>query len=346
MTNFAIEAEALTKRFGRTQALAGVDLAVRAGTVLGVLDAVLANRLEHAHAPAVPDPLQQRLVDQRREQGRDVGRRDAFVRADRFRALDDDAGREDRDALDQQALGLGEQLPAPLHDRAQRAVTGQCGAAAAGEQPEPIGEPCLDDLHLAELDVCADPVDDGCGPQLAQACGGRVEPGSGIGERRAAPQRERLAKDPRRDRRIAVPERSPAVRRQRVEAGRVDVLRSDRQPITRSRLLDRGGLVERAPQPRDEGLQRVHLVRGRALAPDGSNQGRRGDGPAGVESESHEHGPQARPGDLDGIPAVVANLERTEDPHLHAPTVPRGTISSCAAKPFASGPAAAPMCTT
>ena len=34
---FAIEAEGLTKRFGNTQALAGVDLAAREGTVLGVL---------------------------------------------------------------------------------------------------------------------------------------------------------------------------------------------------------------------------------------------------------------------------------------------------------------------
>jgi oleandomycin transport system ATP-binding protein len=37
MTTYAIEAHALTKRFGKTQALAGVDLAVREGTVLGVL---------------------------------------------------------------------------------------------------------------------------------------------------------------------------------------------------------------------------------------------------------------------------------------------------------------------
>src|SRR5213082_1356495 len=36
MTN-AIEAVGLTKRFGKTQALAGVDLAAREGTVLGVL---------------------------------------------------------------------------------------------------------------------------------------------------------------------------------------------------------------------------------------------------------------------------------------------------------------------
>jgi oleandomycin transport system ATP-binding protein len=37
MTTFAFEAEGLVKRFGKTTALAGIDLAARQGTVLGVL---------------------------------------------------------------------------------------------------------------------------------------------------------------------------------------------------------------------------------------------------------------------------------------------------------------------
>jgi oleandomycin transport system ATP-binding protein len=37
MTDLAIEATGLTKSFGTTKALAGVDLAARTGTVLGVL---------------------------------------------------------------------------------------------------------------------------------------------------------------------------------------------------------------------------------------------------------------------------------------------------------------------
>jgi oleandomycin transport system ATP-binding protein len=37
MTTYAIEAEGLTKRFGSTTALAGVDLAVPAGSIVGVL---------------------------------------------------------------------------------------------------------------------------------------------------------------------------------------------------------------------------------------------------------------------------------------------------------------------
>src|ERR1700761_4771355 len=36
-TDLMIEAEGLTKRYGETQALAGVDFAVPAGTILGVL---------------------------------------------------------------------------------------------------------------------------------------------------------------------------------------------------------------------------------------------------------------------------------------------------------------------
>ena len=41
-------------------------------------------------------------------------------------------------------LGVGEQVPAPLDDRAQRAVPWHGGPAAAGEQPEPVGEPGRD----------------------------------------------------------------------------------------------------------------------------------------------------------------------------------------------------------
>src|SRR5579875_2552903 len=37
MSEYAIQAEGLVKRFGKTTALAGVDLSVRRGTVLGLL---------------------------------------------------------------------------------------------------------------------------------------------------------------------------------------------------------------------------------------------------------------------------------------------------------------------
>ena len=51
------------------------------------------------------------------------------------------AGREDRQLLGQACARRGQQVPAPLDDRAQRAVPGQRGAAAAGQQPEAVGQP-------------------------------------------------------------------------------------------------------------------------------------------------------------------------------------------------------------
>jgi ATPase subunit of ABC transporter with duplicated ATPase domains len=51
MTN-AIEAQGLTKRFGDTQALAGVHLAAREGTVLGVLGPYGAGRTTAVRVPA------------------------------------------------------------------------------------------------------------------------------------------------------------------------------------------------------------------------------------------------------------------------------------------------------
>ena len=54
------------------------------------------------------------------------------------------ARREHRQPLREQPLGAGEQVPAPLDDGAQRAVPGQAGAVAAGQQPEAVGEPPSD----------------------------------------------------------------------------------------------------------------------------------------------------------------------------------------------------------
>ena len=107
------------------------------------LGAVLADGLEHPVAQAVVglDP-QQRLVDERVEQVGDVGgvepgrRRDRAPRTRRWRRR----GRP-RAARRAARSSSREQVPAPLHDGAQRAVPGHRRAAAAGEQPEPVAEP-------------------------------------------------------------------------------------------------------------------------------------------------------------------------------------------------------------
>ncbi len=107
-------------------------------------DAELADRLEHADAVPVAHPLEQRLVDQRGEQVGDVTGRELVVGAHRRRAVPDGAGGKDREPLDQPALGVRQQLPAPLDDGVQRAVPRQCGAAAAGQQPEAVVQPRRD----------------------------------------------------------------------------------------------------------------------------------------------------------------------------------------------------------
>ena len=111
-----------------------------------LLRAVLADRLEHPQPRPVGDRLQQRLVDQGRQQLIGLARAEFPVGAAAARAHGGDRGggrpgREDGEPLGEQPLGGGEQLPAPLDDGAQRAVPRQRGAAAAGEQPEPVGQP-------------------------------------------------------------------------------------------------------------------------------------------------------------------------------------------------------------
>ena len=54
------------------------------------------------------------------------------------------AGKTENRSASSPPLGGGEQLPAPLDDGAQRAVPWQRRAAAAGEQPELVGEPTGD----------------------------------------------------------------------------------------------------------------------------------------------------------------------------------------------------------
>jgi hypothetical protein len=73
--------------------------------------AVFADRLEHA--VSVIGGLEQRLVDQGGQQVQDVG-----VGAHRLGAVRCGARREDREPLDEGALGVAEQIPAPRDDRA------------------------------------------------------------------------------------------------------------------------------------------------------------------------------------------------------------------------------------
>ena len=107
------------------------------------LDAVLAEGLEHPESRFVAAHRhQQRLVGERR---RAASRRPSPASDDgggARRPVTPPGKTASRSARSRSASV--EKVPAPLDDGAQRPVPGQRGAAAAGEQPEPVGQPGRD----------------------------------------------------------------------------------------------------------------------------------------------------------------------------------------------------------
>jgi hypothetical protein len=91
----------------------------------------------------VPDD-QQRLVGQCGQQVQDLVGADAGSGADLLGRLQRGAAGEDRETAPERALGVVEQVPAPVHHRAQRLMPGHRGAAAAGQQLEPVAQPGRD----------------------------------------------------------------------------------------------------------------------------------------------------------------------------------------------------------
>src|SRR5215218_4566450 len=104
----AIEAEGLTKRFGTTQALAGVDLSAREGTVLGVLGPNGAGKTTAVRVLATlvrPDSGRARIA------GRDVLSEPAAVRSligltGQYASVDEDLTGTQNLLLIGQLLGL------------------------------------------------------------------------------------------------------------------------------------------------------------------------------------------------------------------------------------------------
>ena len=93
-------------------------------------------------APAVGGDLQQRLVDQRERAGRRRRPPAAGRRRRRAPALaaSAPAGKTASRSASSRS-SVGQQVPAPLDHRPQRPVPGERGPAAAGQQPEPVGQP-------------------------------------------------------------------------------------------------------------------------------------------------------------------------------------------------------------
>jgi oleandomycin transport system ATP-binding protein len=117
MTN-AIEAEGITKRFGDTQALAGVDLTAREGSVLGVLGP---NGAGKTTAVRILATLLRADAGTARVAGYDVARQPQLVRQQigltgQFASVDDDlTGR-------QNLLMIGQLLDLPTRDARARAA--------------------------------------------------------------------------------------------------------------------------------------------------------------------------------------------------------------------------------
>ncbi len=103
--------------------------------------------------------LREGLVGQRAEQHDDVPGGQHLIRADRLGRLRGGAAGEDREPPGQRSLRLGEQVPAPPDDREQRLVAGERGAAASGQQPEPVVKPAGDLRRGQRAEPCAGQLD-------------------------------------------------------------------------------------------------------------------------------------------------------------------------------------------
>ena len=106
---------------------------------LGLLLGVLADRLEHPPARrAGSADAEQRAVDERAEQVEDLVGVHAVAGAHRLDRVERRAGGEHGEPPGEPPLGLAQEVPAPVDDRAQRPLTARRGAAAPGEQAEAV----------------------------------------------------------------------------------------------------------------------------------------------------------------------------------------------------------------
>lgn len=98
---------------------------------------ILLDRLQHSVAGAANHD-QQRFVGECREQLEHLPR---FAPTDLLGRRQTHPAGEHRKPAQRPLFGIGEQLPTPVHHRTQGAVLRDRGAAATGEQTEPIVEP-------------------------------------------------------------------------------------------------------------------------------------------------------------------------------------------------------------
>ena len=184
---------------------------------------------------------------------------------------------------------------------------------------------------MAEREIGFDPVLEDAGPQVLQPGDLHLRERliAEIGQRGAAPQRQRLAEVRRRLAGRVRRQRLPPLPGQALEPAHIDMLVLDPQQV-RARpgqhQLIPGGIPQRLAQPGDVHLQGVLRARGKMLPPQLVSQNIAGDGLVRPEHEHRQQRPLLRPADLDG-PPVGVDPERPEKPVFdHCHTTPHATV--------------------
>ncbi len=119
------------------------------------LAGVLAQRLQESiahHAVAVILSDHQRGADQALKQVEHVVPLDAVATRDRLGVLERPATGKHRQPVEQAALGVRQQVVAPIERRLQRALTRQGTTTTARQQPKPSVESCRKLPHRKRLD--------------------------------------------------------------------------------------------------------------------------------------------------------------------------------------------------
>jgi hypothetical protein len=183
----------------------------------------------------------------------------------------------------------------------------------------------------ADRDVRLDPVLQARQPQLLEvraldACERLVE----LGQRRAAPHRQRLMQARGGSARVAGRERRPALVAQAGEAGDVDRFRREREHVAgRSRQQDLGR--QHLAQLRHVELHHLDRRLRRVVAPEVVDEPLDRDGPVDVEHQPGEQRARPAAAELERHRAV-GSLERSEDAELHCCSGQRYTRVSARAR--------------
>ena len=136
-----------------------------------------------------------------------------------------------------------------------------------------------------------------------------------VRERRASPQRQRVAEPPRRVGRQAASKQAPPLVHQPLEAVEIERIRLDLNDVA-GRSGRQHLLRKRFAQSRDVDAQCGGGSLGRVLAPELVDQPVGGNDLVGMEEEQGEEGTWL--GAAQGyLAAVVPRLERSQDPELH-----------------------------